>query len=562
MRSYRGIAKVRTSRPGAAILLLATALALCFGSSAMAASVGQISGTVTSASGAVPIEGIEVCAFSVDTEAGECEETDAQGEYIISGLPSGEYDVEFSASTQSKLNFIPQYYDAATSFASAQPVPVTAELTTSGIDAKLQEGGQITGKVTSAPPGNTPIEGIEVCAFPAHEGLEGFGCATTSASGEYDISGLATGEYDIEFSSPLGFFSGKELDYVRQYYEGATSPAAAKAVPVTAGSTTPLINAALAEGGYVSGRVTDASTGQALGGILVCVSQESGQASIGNCAITDSNGEYKISGLANGSYLVEFIGSHGYLTQYFNGKSSPSEAQLVSVTAPQTTGGIGAALQISSTLPVNTTLPTVTGTPAVGSALLCANGLWTGKPAPTFSEQWLRDGTPVPGAASGTYTVQSADAGHTLSCQVTAKNTRGEKSATSAGLSIPANPPPPPPSSSDPTVTITGSKIVISGKSTKVHLQCSDATCQGSIELTVQVVVKHRKGKKTTSRKQLLVLAKSPFSLAKGKSATITLPLTATGRKRLGHVKHHPLAAKLILTVRGAKTITKSVLIS
>ena len=75
-------------------------------------------------------------------------------------------------------------------------------------------------------------------------------------------------------------------------------------------------------------------------------------------------------------------------------------------------------------------------------------------------------------------------------------------------------------------------------------------------------MVKRLKGRKTISHKETLVLAKGSFSLLEGKSARISLRLTAIGKNRLAHVKHHPLAAKLILTVKGGSTLAKSVLVS
>ena len=67
----------------------------------MAASTGEISGTVTNTS-AEPIEGIEVCAYSEATEDFilECTTTKSNGKYTIAGLPSGEYEVEIFISLQ------------------------------------------------------------------------------------------------------------------------------------------------------------------------------------------------------------------------------------------------------------------------------------------------------------------------------------------------------------------------------------------------------------------------------------------------------------------------------
>jgi hypothetical protein len=87
--------------------------------------------------------------------------------------------------------------------------------------------------------------------------------------------------------------------------------------------------------------------------------------------------------------------------------------------------------------PVNISSPMASGTPALGQALSCANGSWTGYPSPVFSYQWLRNGTPISGANASTYVVQTADQGHGLTCQITAMNSVGSESATSNTLQVP-----------------------------------------------------------------------------------------------------------------------------
>ncbi|HEV3284201.1 MAG TPA: hypothetical protein VG010_08345 [Solirubrobacteraceae bacterium] len=88
--------------------------------------------------------------------------------------------------------------------------------------------------------------------------------------------------------------------------------------------------------------------------------------------------------------------------------------------------------------PRNSSLPVASGAPAPGQTLSCANGSWTGYPPPMFTYQWLRDGTPISGASTSAYVVQSADEGYNLACQVTASNSAGSESATSDTLQVPA----------------------------------------------------------------------------------------------------------------------------
>jgi hypothetical protein len=66
-------------------------------------------------------------------------------------------------------------------------------------------------------------------------------------------------------------------------------------------------------------------------------------------------------------------------------------------------------------------------TVAVGTPQTCTPGAWSGSPA--FSYQWLRNGTPIAGAAGSAYTPVAADAGTAVQCQVTATNAGGSVAA-------------------------------------------------------------------------------------------------------------------------------------
>jgi hypothetical protein len=96
-----------------------------------------------------------------------------------------------------------------------------------------------------------------------------------------------------------------------------------------------------------------------------------------------------------------------------------------------------AALEGAETAPVNTALPQVSGTFAVGGTLTCSTGSWS--PAPTsYSYQWNLDGSPIAGADGGNeFVVAASEAGHMVSCTVTARDEAGAGTpATSAGVSI------------------------------------------------------------------------------------------------------------------------------
>ena len=98
----------------------------------------------------------------------------------------------------------------------------------------------------------------------------------------------------------------------------------------------------------------------------------------------------------------------------------------------------GASLFVPTIPPSNTVLPVISGTAAVGKTLTCYAATWKGAPTPSFTFRWLRDGLAIAGATAQSYTVRGADAGHRLACEVTATNSAGTATATSASLDVAA----------------------------------------------------------------------------------------------------------------------------
>jgi Ca2+-binding RTX toxin-like protein len=97
---------------------------------------------------------------------------------------------------------------------------------------------------------------------------------------------------------------------------------------------------------------------------------------------------------------------------------------------------VAACEHVDNGVPKNTVPPKITGTPAVGKTLTCSLGSWTGSPPPTFTRQWRRNGAAIAGATAAKYVVKAADAGKSLTCTVTATNSAGHTSKTSAAVHV------------------------------------------------------------------------------------------------------------------------------
>ncbi|HEY3970286.1 MAG TPA: carboxypeptidase-like regulatory domain-containing protein [Solirubrobacteraceae bacterium] len=268
------------------------------------------------------------------------------GSYTISGLATGSYKIYFFPGEG--VNELLQYYNGKATEAEATPVAVTAPTTTAGVNAELHAGGQISGRVTAAAT-HAPITEAFVCVDDTT--IKYDKCALTNANGEYAAAGLPSGSYTVEFSS---FF--EETAYLTQYYNGKSSAGEAQPVGVTAGTTVTGVNAELQsanQGGQITGTVTKSGGAQEIAGIEVCADELSEIDFFNSCGVTDAKGNYTISGLAEGSYAVFFSGENcqvtpctmeNYISQYYNGATSFSEATPVTVLANNITPGIDAKM--------------------------------------------------------------------------------------------------------------------------------------------------------------------------------------------------------------------------
>jgi len=291
---------------------------------------GEISGRVTDRDGN-PIEGATIearypagCGWGCYGAATSA----ADGSYVVSGVPAGSHTV-----FASHVAFVTGYYNSAggtTDPDLAEPVTVTSNVTTSGIDFTLARRGTISGVVRDT--SGNPIEGAEVYADP-YDGSWTWGYASTGADGSYSIIGLTPGRYVV---------SAWADGYVGEYYDDVQDQSVATPVLVGEESDTPGIDFGLARVGAISGTVKDASGNTIAGAWIYAESQD------GNWhgyATSDFDGSYSIT-LPSRSYWV-YASANGFVAEYYTaagGTLNYSAAEPVPVADDTVASGIDFSL--------------------------------------------------------------------------------------------------------------------------------------------------------------------------------------------------------------------------
>jgi YD repeat-containing protein len=139
---------------------------------------GGISGTITSAAGGSAVSGAQIQVSKSGTVKATLV-SDVNGHYGLANLIPGGYDVTVSA---------------AGFGTSANPGVVVLSLTNTTLNVSLSTPGTISGTVTQSG-GTTPIAGATVQAF---VGPSIVGSATSDSSGNYSITGLNAGTYQVQ----------------------------------------------------------------------------------------------------------------------------------------------------------------------------------------------------------------------------------------------------------------------------------------------------------------------------------------------------------------------------
>lgn len=212
---------------------------------------GQFKGTVVDLETDLPIEGVEVCAESVDFrqdgEFGYCGRSNAAGEFAVKNLGTAHYRLEFR--TEGHVNYVEELLP--------QP-PGSFALPAGGaieIEAHLVPGIEIEGTLTDAGTGTpiaspfAPYSVPSVCALNSATEAR-VKCASVESGGQYSIPGLPPGTYAVAFALDW-VEEGLDLHpdgYVRRYWQEVPSFDEATLLAGSAGAVFEEIDAVLSRG--------------------------------------------------------------------------------------------------------------------------------------------------------------------------------------------------------------------------------------------------------------------------------------------------------------------------
>lgn len=297
--------KKRTKGLAIAVVAL-VAMGLGFSSPAHAsATAGSIAGTLTD--NGAPVEGasVQVSTYEyVDDGYSGYATTDAAGHYQLTDVPAGSYRMSFQAPGHPM-----QYAIGKATYEEASPITVVADAETT-VDDSLLPTGTINGRFTDA-------AGNGVSAYVSAVGGSNSNYYWTS-DGSYSLAVLA-GTYRVQFQTSVA----TQYAYGARYYGDGTE------FTVAAGQTVTVNDTQLATGS-IAGHVANADGTPAAGIDISAQGDNYGYSS------TDGDGNYRIDGLAPGSYRLQFRLPSG-ATEWAHGKFRFSQAEIFEVSADAVT---------------------------------------------------------------------------------------------------------------------------------------------------------------------------------------------------------------------------------
>jgi len=256
--------------------------------------------------------------------------TDENGDYIVEVRP-GNYFVRAEAH-----GYLGEFYDDALELSDADTIAVAEDQHVTGIDFVLDPLASISGNVVDAQT-KDPLEAV-VYAFPEPSRLADPTRPAIDARYPYAAKTDSLGNYVIENVRPGKYYIRAEAHgYLPEFWKEAAELNEADAVVITESTGAEGIDFTLSRGGAISGTVYSEEDSTELQGAVVRVFSATGN--VLHRAITDENGDYRVTGLRTGDYYVH-ARAEGYKGEFYDDAADRGDATLVHVEAGEETDGI------------------------------------------------------------------------------------------------------------------------------------------------------------------------------------------------------------------------------
>lgn len=326
-----------------------------------------ITGRVTEAADPItPINGAFVDAYDGVTFmylGSGADVTDADGYYTITvDSPYNQVKLYFDAA-----GYAPEWFDNQPSFGTADSIAASGP-TVTGKNAQLERANAALVGTVVFTPGGQSVDGAWVDVYQATDGYW-WGTATT-VGGAFTLTGLISDVYKVLVSGPPAAAEWYQ-DYPATYDFNADLAAATPVV--LAGGTTQTLAIQVERTAVITGRLTDAVTGQPIRNAhdSVVLYAGSGAGPV-TWADTDASGVYTLAGgIGAGSYKIWF-GPGDYEPELYDNFPSDDNvppirnfdpATLVTLAAGQTLTNINAALSPTGSAAITGQVTSYNGTP-------------------------------------------------------------------------------------------------------------------------------------------------------------------------------------------------------
>lgn len=268
-------------------------------------------------------------------------------------------------------------------------VPTVTAANRTGINVQLPAGYSIAGTVKTT--GGAAIVGAYVVA----QGTSFGNGVQTSATGAFSITGLNPGTYKLVIYAP------DDVNLLDGWYTSANTnkftPVAASATGIVVGPSKTGIAIKVPAGFTISGKVTT-TTGVAIAGAGVQVVTSSNY----KFAVSDSAGNYKIQGLAAGSYAISIGGpaNSNYLRGVYT-TANTNHFTTVFASATKVAVGpnkTGINIKLPTGFTISGTITNGVGTPMPNVSIFASTGSYSASTSTDATGKYT-----LKGLAAGSY---------------------------------------------------------------------------------------------------------------------------------------------------------------